>query len=233
MLQVRALLVHRMRGDPHSPLVNLRKQGLNCACRFVFSSPTAGSVSRAGGAARSPDAHCRAFRRDDAALLIDGHHRRLASQEARGRPVLDDYARERLGVSGRTLESAAAVAKALATLPALTRAFEAGVITWAHLRLLVCVAVPETEAEWPDLARGRTVRALEALIRPRSRRPRRPAPGRRPRATADRLAARPPAPHLPRPAALRADALPVGRGTSASGSASRSERPGRSSPLSG
>jgi len=136
-----------------------------------------------------PDAYSRAFQRYDAALVIDGYLRRLASQEARCRLVLgrlaqtflarqghhalgfariDDYARERLGLSGRTLESAAAVAKSLARLPALRHAFEAGDLTWAHVRLLARIATPETESEWLGRARGRTVRALEALIRERT-----------------------------------------------------------------
>src|SRR5438094_8800475 len=55
-------------------------------------------------------------------------------------------------------------------LPAVTAAFEAGALTWAHVRLLARVATAETEAGWVELARGRTVRALEAVIRdgPRS-----------------------------------------------------------------
>src|SRR5205823_290582 len=36
--------------------------------------------------------------------------------------------------------------------------------SWAQLRLLVAVANRETEHAWLDLARGRTVRALAALI---------------------------------------------------------------------
>src|SRR5207237_9900894 len=103
-----------------------------------------------------PDAHSRDFCRHDAALLIDGYLRRLASQEARCRLILsrlvavflrtqahhalgfarlDDYARERLGWSGRTLQSAAAVAKRLQQLPRLTRAFEVGELPWAYVRV--------------------------------------------------------------------------------------------------
>ena len=137
-----------------------------------------------------PEAYSRGFRGHDAALLIDGYLRRLASQDARCRLVLgriahaflsgrahnalgfarvDDYARERLGLSARTLESAAAVATRLATLPAATSAFEAGALTWAHVRLLARVATPETEARWLEAARGQTVRTLESLIRDQHR----------------------------------------------------------------
>src|ERR1043165_4357326 len=94
-----------------------------------------------------PDAHSRGFHRHDAALVIDGYLRRLSSQEAQCRLVLgrlahvflrrrahhalgfarlDDYARERLGWSGRTLESTATVAQRLARLPAGTGAVRAG-----------------------------------------------------------------------------------------------------------
>src|SRR5437016_9364317 len=126
-----------------------------------------------------PDAHDRGFRRHDAALVIDGYLRRLASQEARCRFVLgrlaalllrrqahyalgfarlDDYARERLGWSGRTLQEVSAVATALARRPWIARAFEVGELTWAHVRALARVATADSEAEWLEVARGRTVR---------------------------------------------------------------------------
>ena len=133
-----------------------------------------------------PDAHSRGFDRFDTAVVLDGYLRRLSSQEARCRLVfgrlaerflrsrghhalgfarLDDYGRECLGLSGRTLESAATVAKALAHLAAMTAAFEAGELSWAHVRLLARVATPETETDWLALARRHTVRALETVIR--------------------------------------------------------------------
>src|SRR2546428_13097476 len=49
--------------------------------------------------------------------------------------------------------------------PAARAAFEAGEVSWAKVRLLVAVAGAETERMWLELARGRTVRALVALIR--------------------------------------------------------------------
>src|SRR2546428_7825882 len=49
--------------------------------------------------------------------------------------------------------------------PAARAAFEAGEVSWAKVRLLVAVAGAETERVWLELARGRTVRALVALIR--------------------------------------------------------------------
>jgi hypothetical protein len=123
--------------------------------------------------------------RDLCALVLDPYLHRLASQEARCRRVLgalareflrrdahhalgfarlDDYAHERLDISGRELQSAARVVAAQAGLPALAAAFDCGTLSWTQVRLLVPVARPETEAQWLVLARQRTVRALEALI---------------------------------------------------------------------
>src|SRR5881296_1324907 len=123
--------------------------------------------------------------RDLCAGLLDRLLRRLARQEALCRRVLgrlaqhfllkrahqrlgfvrlDDFARERLGLSGRELQELARVAQRLQALPALARAFAEGALSWSHLRLLVSVATPETEAAWLARARGESVRALEAAI---------------------------------------------------------------------
>jgi hypothetical protein len=139
-----------------------------------------------------PDAYARGFQHHDAALVIDGWLRRLAAQDARCRLVLGrlaaaflrtraaarlgfarlgDYARERLGVSGRELQSLAQVVGRLAQLPALHAAFSDGRLSWAQVRLLVRVATPDTEAEWLALAVGGTTRALEAAIRETGRPP--------------------------------------------------------------
>ena len=132
----------------------------------------------------SPDG--RGLCRDEAALMLDRHLRRLARGEASGRLVLGrlaavflgrrgqqalgfaslaDYARERLGLSGREVQSLATVAQRADGLPVVTAAFGRGEISWAQLRLLVGVVTPDTQEQWLALARGRTVRALEALIR--------------------------------------------------------------------
>src|SRR6266404_5803231 len=134
--------------------------------------------------------------RADAALVVDGYLRRLSSQEARCRRVLgtlasdflrrrahhalgfvrvDDYTRERLGLSGRELQSAAQVVGGLRELPTLAAAFDEGTLSWTQARLLVAVARPGTEAAWLAIARDRTVRALEAVIRDARRRARQDA----------------------------------------------------------
>ncbi len=54
-----------------------------------------------------------------------------------------DYARERFGISARTLESAAAVARCLETLPMVAAALARGELSWTQARLLCRVAGPE------------------------------------------------------------------------------------------
>jgi hypothetical protein len=133
-----------------------------------------------------PDARSRRLDRPEAALVLDGWLRRLARQEALARLVLgrlaraflrrrghhllgfarlDDWARERLGLSGREVQSLAMVAERLRGLPVLGDAFAAGALSWAQLRLLVGVATAETQEEWLEVARRCTVRALAAQIR--------------------------------------------------------------------
>ena len=121
--------------------------------------------------------------RDECALVLDGLLRRLARQEALCRRVLGriaerflrrgahhrlgfarlgDYTRERLGLSAREVQSLAQVMTAVARLPQTSAAFERGEVSWAQLRLLASRATPQTEDHLLSLARGRTVRALEA-----------------------------------------------------------------------
>ncbi len=122
--------------------------------------------------------------RDECALVIDRFLRRLTRQEALCRRVLGrlaatfldrrghhrlgfarlrDYARERLGTSAREMQSLAQVSASLDRLPQIAAAFESGEVTWAQVRLLAVTVDPATEDHWLSLARGRTVRALEAL----------------------------------------------------------------------
>jgi hypothetical protein len=133
-----------------------------------------------------PEAHGRGLRTHDAALVLDGWLRRLAAQEARCRIVLGrlahaflrrrghhdlgfgrlgDYARERLGLSAREVQSLATVSARLERLPRLEAALVDGLVSWAQVRLLAAVATPDDEAGWLARAEGRTVRALAATIR--------------------------------------------------------------------
>ncbi len=92
-------------------------------------------------------------------FLLRSAHQRL------GFVRIDDYARERLGISGRELQELARVARALEVLPLIAGAFDAGELSWSHLRVLATVATPETEKAWLLRARGATVRALAAMAR--------------------------------------------------------------------
>ena len=56
------------------------------------------------------------------------------------------------------------VAAALEALPALARALEKGELNWSAVRELTRVAVAQTEREWLEVARGKTVHQLEALV---------------------------------------------------------------------
>lgn len=125
----------------------------------------------------------RALVRDECAVVLDGFLRRLGHQEALCRRTLGliaarfltrhshhrlgfarlaDYARERLGISARELQSLGQAAAAMERLPKIAAAFESGELSWAKLRLLAAAATPGTEDDWLSLARGKTVRALES-----------------------------------------------------------------------
>src|SRR5438445_803292 len=122
--------------------------------------------------------------REECALLLDGYLHRLARQEACGRRVLGplaraflgqqgqhalgfarlgDFARERLGLSARELQTLAHVSARLAALPAVAAAFESGQLSWTQVRLLAGVATAETAAAWLETARGRTVQRDDML----------------------------------------------------------------------
>jgi hypothetical protein len=78
---------------------------------------------------------------------------------------LGDYARERLGLSAREVQSLATVSARLERLPRLRAAFADGLVSRAQVLLLAAVATPDDEAGWLARAEGRTVRALAAAIR--------------------------------------------------------------------
>ncbi len=77
---------------------------------------------------------------------------------------LSDYARERLGVSARTLHSAAWLATRLDELPAVSRAYDRSELSWAQARAICKVAVAADEERWLALARRTTVETLERLV---------------------------------------------------------------------
>jgi len=78
---------------------------------------------------------------------------------------LDDYARERLGLSARQLQELARVHRALGTLPSLDRALLANELPWSKVRLIARVATEEDEEAWIARAREMSTRRLEQEVR--------------------------------------------------------------------
>ena len=78
---------------------------------------------------------------------------------------LGDYARERLGVSARSLQEFARVDRALAALPALESALALGRLPWSKVRMLARFATRSDEERWIALAEGASVRQLERMCR--------------------------------------------------------------------
>ena len=134
----------------------------------------------------------RASRPSVAALVFlrgrnaDGRLRELVVEQARVRPVLGalaaallnrrgfeplgfrclgDWSRERLGVGARAVREWARVWRALEELPLLREAVRSGEVSWTVARLIVRVVTPENEAACLETVRGRTVRAVEELLR--------------------------------------------------------------------
>ncbi len=124
--------------------------------------------------------------RSEAALLIDG----LLARVAPGRGALDvamgeglaalaegdrtlrlgysgigDYARERLGVAGRTAQAMARLARELRTRPLLREAVRRGEVSARKAQAVLPLARGEAEEQWVARARAETVRALEAAVR--------------------------------------------------------------------
>jgi hypothetical protein len=74
---------------------------------------------------------------------------------------LADYARERLGLSARTLQAAAWVATRLDALPHVATAFDRSELSWTQVRAICATARPENQEEWLARARASTVEELE------------------------------------------------------------------------
>ncbi len=76
---------------------------------------------------------------------------------------LSDYARERLGVSARSVQDAAWVATRLETLPLIAGAFDRAEISWCQAHALCRVASVTDEAAWLARAAYMTVEQLTNL----------------------------------------------------------------------
>jgi hypothetical protein len=86
------------------------------------------------------------------------------AHEKLGFRCLGDWSRERIGVGARAVREWARVWRALRDLPRLRAAVLAGEISWTVARKIVALATPENEAECLETVRGRSVRAVEAMI---------------------------------------------------------------------
>jgi hypothetical protein len=84
--------------------------------------------------------------------------------EKLGFRCLGDWSRERIGRGARTVGEWARVWRALRELPRLRAAVLVGEVSWTVARRIVGIATPEIEEACIATVRGRTVRAVEAMI---------------------------------------------------------------------
>ena len=85
--------------------------------------------------------------------------------ERLGYARVGDYARERLGLSGRVLQELAQVDAKLAGLPRLEQALVAGALPWSKVRLLTRFVTADDEERWIVFARDHSCRVLEKRLR--------------------------------------------------------------------
>ena len=78
---------------------------------------------------------------------------------------IGDYARERLGMAGRTAQEAARLARELRTRPLLRAAVRRGEVSARKARTVLPLARGEADEHWVARARAETVRALEVAVR--------------------------------------------------------------------
>jgi hypothetical protein len=75
-----------------------------------------------------------------------------------------EYIETLFGYSRRCIQEKLRVAEALEGLPAVASWLESGTLSWSAVREITRVAVPETEAAWLEIARGKTIRQLADLV---------------------------------------------------------------------
>ena len=85
--------------------------------------------------------------------------------ERLGYARLADYARERLGLSARSLQDLARVDRQLAALPGLEATLMSGRLPWSKVRLLARFTTAADEEYWIAHAVHRSVRVLEREVR--------------------------------------------------------------------
>ena len=75
-----------------------------------------------------------------------------------------EYVERLFGYTARSTQEKLRVAEALEDLPEIAQALEGGMLNWSGVRELTRVAVASTQSEWLEVARGKTVHQLEALV---------------------------------------------------------------------
>jgi hypothetical protein len=80
-----------------------------------------------------------------------------------------------LGYKPRSTQEKLRVAEALEDLPLIAEALEQGLLHWSCARELTRVAVAQTEQDWLEFSRGKSVHELESFVAGK-------APGHRPAA---------------------------------------------------
>ena len=75
-----------------------------------------------------------------------------------------EYVHQLFGHAPRLIEEKLRVAHALEELPEMARALDQATICWSAARELTRVAVPDTEREWLEAARGKAARQVERLV---------------------------------------------------------------------
>lgn len=90
---------------------------------------------------------------------------RRCAFEPLGFRCLGDYARERFGVTSRVVREWARVSDLLSSLPCLRAAVLAGEVSWSVARRVVAHVLPENDADCTASVRGRTVAAVETMLR--------------------------------------------------------------------
>src|SRR5689334_22448312 len=86
---------------------------------------------------------------------------RSAAHAHLGFGSFSEYVERLFGYTARSTQEKLRVAEALEALPAIAQALEGGTINWSAVRELTRVAVANTESEWLEAARGKTVHQLE------------------------------------------------------------------------
>jgi hypothetical protein len=89
---------------------------------------------------------------------------RSAAHVHLGYGTFGEYVERLFGYKPRSTQEKLRVAEALEELPAVARALETGGLNWSAARELKRVAVAETERDWLEVAQGKTVHQLEALV---------------------------------------------------------------------